>query len=140
MFTPAKFVANRDEVLRAEYTAASLFQMAGMPITVNQTPKHNRYLLELREADLLYSGFSPFAEFKTDWMPATTKRVAFEFGSLKGSSSHWLVLPTYFVAPLAKIIALEPFLESRPGGDFHNPLGLMDRSEFVRLPSVKRMN
>src|SRR4051812_46316233 len=99
MFTPAKFVANRDEVLRAEEIACKLFQMAGMPITVNQTTKHNRYLSELREADLLYAGMSPFAEVKTDWMSATTKRVAFEFGSLKGSSSHWLVqmLPTYFV-------------------------------------------
>jgi hypothetical protein len=142
MFTPAKFVANRNEVLRAEDTAARLFQMAGMPITVNQTPKHNRYLPELREADLMYGGLSPFAEVKTDWYSATSKRVAFEFGSLRASSAPFVVymLPTYFSAPRGRILSLEPFLETRPGGDFGNPIGLMDRSDYVRLPFVKRMN
>ena len=106
MYSQERFLKNRDEVRRAEFTASKLFQMAGIPVTLNPTPKLSENLSQLRQADLLYAIFIPYAEVKVDWMSATTKNVAFEIDSLRASEAHWLVqvLPVYFVAPRKQIL------------------------------------
>lgn len=135
MFTPEKFTANRDEVLKAEQIAAQL-----LGAEVNPTPKDTRYLDQLRAADLLKDG-EPYCEVKVDWKSALTDNCCFEIGSLERSKAPYVVyvLPTYYLFARGRILAHSRDLDLRVGGDFNQELRLIKRAQFVRLPFVKRI-
>lgn len=135
MFTETKFKANRDEVRRAEETAAALFRKMGYPVTVNPTPKTHRNLAQLREADLLYQDTFPYVELKVDYKSVLTGNVCIETGSLERSEAHYVVymLPSYFCAPRIELLTQANFWPPVKGGDWGDELRLIPRKEFIKL-------
>jgi len=135
MFSPTKFVKNRDEVLKAEEIAAQL-----LGAEVNPTPKDNRYLDQLRAADLLKDG-QPYAEVKVDWRSAVTDNVVVETGSLFKSSAPYVVyvLPCFFMAPRVELLSETNLWPQTKGGDWNEELRLIKRTDFIKLPFVKRI-